>query len=413
MGAREPLVSIVCITFNHAAFIRRALDGFVAQRSDFPFEVIVHDDASSDATAAIVREYAERHPEMIVPVLQTENQYSQGRKPWAICFPMARGQYIALCEGDDHWTDPLKLQKQVDALEADPQAVGCFTDAWNERDGVRTSYMDGIYAARPRHRLLRQRDMVLGQNIPACTVVFRSDDFRPVPEILSRSPVGDTVLYAHITRKGHLIYLQEHTAVRTMHAGGVHSLKAAAQKLAISRGVYPVLDELTNGRYRAGIARILADVDMRLEILRAEQEKGADGLHALLYDVDRNRRKEAGYVKERRDALAAALARLGMAVTPDEAEALLLLYSMRLRPPDAARVRVLHRTIARLEEADRRCALVKPEVLHEGLRYRWDACFHGIADQDTRAGLTHLLLSRDRRPARWRYLLTTAWRRRS
>jgi hypothetical protein len=253
MGAWEPLVSVVCITFNHAAFVRRALDGFVAQRTNFPFEVIVHDDASSDATAAIVREYAERHPEVIVPVLQTENQYSQGRKPWTICFPMARGKYIALCEGDDHWIDPLKLQKQVDAMEADPNAVGCFTDAWNEHDGVRTSYMDGIYASKPEGSILEQRDMVLLRNIPSCTFLFRREHLFPLPEVFPRSPVGDTMLYVHLTRAGHLRYLRGHTAVRVMHTGGMHALTRRLHRIRVKERLWPLLDEMTEGRYRSDI----------------------------------------------------------------------------------------------------------------------------------------------------------------
>lgn len=118
MGTKLPLVSVCCITYNHEKYIRDAIEGFLMQKTTFPVEILIHDDASTDKTAQIVKEYAENHSDLIITIFQTENQYSQGIKPWPnFVFPRARGKYIALCEGDDYWTDPLKLQKQVDFLE--------------------------------------------------------------------------------------------------------------------------------------------------------------------------------------------------------------------------------------------------------------------------------------------------------
>ena len=114
----KPLVTIRCITYNHEPYIRQCLDGFIMKKKNFRFEAIVHDDASTDGTADIIREYAEKYPEIIKPILQTENQYSKRdgsiRK---ILNENTHGKYIAICEGDDYWIDPLKLQKQVDFLE--------------------------------------------------------------------------------------------------------------------------------------------------------------------------------------------------------------------------------------------------------------------------------------------------------
>jgi glycosyltransferase involved in cell wall biosynthesis len=114
----KPLVSVCCITYNHEKYIRDAIEGFLIQKTNFPIEIIIHDDASTDSTADIVNEYAIKYPGLIVPIYQTENQYSKGIKPWPnFVFPRARGKYIALCDGDDYWTDPYKLQKQVEFLE--------------------------------------------------------------------------------------------------------------------------------------------------------------------------------------------------------------------------------------------------------------------------------------------------------
>ena len=119
--ARVPLVSIRCLVYNHEPFLRQCLDGFVMQKTSFPFEAIVHDDASTDGSVAIIREYAEKYPDIIKPIYETENQYSKGTLSKIIinaCHPDAK--YIAYCEGDDYWTDPDKLQLQVDFLETHP-----------------------------------------------------------------------------------------------------------------------------------------------------------------------------------------------------------------------------------------------------------------------------------------------------
>lgn len=122
----KPLVSISCTTYNHAHYIQKCLDGFIMQKTNFAIEVLIHDDASTDGTQDIIREYETKYPEIIKPIYQKENQYSKGISI-GITFnmPRAQGKYIAMCEGDDYWTDPYKLQKQVDFLESHPDYVMC------------------------------------------------------------------------------------------------------------------------------------------------------------------------------------------------------------------------------------------------------------------------------------------------
>ncbi len=122
----KPKVSIICLLYNMKEYIAQALDSMLMQKTDFPFEIIVHDDASTDGSTEILREYEKKYPDIIVPIYQTENQYS---KKVAITpnfiFPKVRGDYICYCEGDDYWTDPLKLQKQYDFMEAHPDYTLC------------------------------------------------------------------------------------------------------------------------------------------------------------------------------------------------------------------------------------------------------------------------------------------------
>lgn len=138
---QEPImVTIRCLTYNHKSYIRQCLEGFIMQNTNFRFEAIVHDDASTDGTTEILREYASNYPEIIKPIYETENQYSKhDGSIMRIMNEQIRGKYVAVCEGDDYWIDPLKLQKQVDFLEKNPNVSFLFTARYidNEFKGLR------------------------------------------------------------------------------------------------------------------------------------------------------------------------------------------------------------------------------------------------------------------------------------
>ena len=120
------MVSICCLVYNHEKYLRQCLDGFLSQETDFKYEVLIHDDASTDGSAEIIREYQKKFPDIIKPIYQSENQYSQKIKiSWKYQYPRAKGKYIALCEGDDYWTDPQKLQQQFDMMEKDDSISMC------------------------------------------------------------------------------------------------------------------------------------------------------------------------------------------------------------------------------------------------------------------------------------------------
>ena len=122
------LVSVVCDVYNHEPYLRQCFDGFVMQKTNFKFEVLVHDDASTDKSAEIIIEYTNKYPDIFKPIIQKENQYSKGVGIWKTYqFPRVKGKYVAFCEGDDYWIDPLKLQKQVTAIESDSKNTMVYT----------------------------------------------------------------------------------------------------------------------------------------------------------------------------------------------------------------------------------------------------------------------------------------------
>jgi len=140
-SSSEPLVSVMCLTYNHGKYIEDALEGFLIQQTNFPFEVLIHDDASTDNTAEIIRQYQAAYPNIIKPVYQTENQWSKGKEVIRKAqYGRAKGKYYASCEGDDYWTSPNKLQKQFEYLENNPDCVLCGTRVYVKRDDSCTPY---------------------------------------------------------------------------------------------------------------------------------------------------------------------------------------------------------------------------------------------------------------------------------
>lgn len=128
---KKYIVAIKCLVYNHEKYLRQTLEGFVMQKTNFPFYAVVHDDASTDSSPEIIREYAEKYPYIIHPIYEKENQYSKhdGSLTRIVHAACSNAKYVAFCEGDDYWTDPLKLQKQVDFLESHPDYNMCFHTA--------------------------------------------------------------------------------------------------------------------------------------------------------------------------------------------------------------------------------------------------------------------------------------------
>ncbi|WP_031311311.1 glycosyltransferase family 2 protein [Stutzerimonas stutzeri] len=232
---RVPLLSIVCLAYNHAAFISETLDGFLRQETTFPFEIIVHDDASTDATATIIREYAARYPQIIKPIYQTENQYRKGVPFSTRLFAQAHGKYIAYCEGDDYWTDPRKLQIQVDFLEKHRDYVMTYHDAFmfNSQGVVRSPHMQGRY-----RRDASAHQLMQGRPVSTLTACFRNLVHELPPE-LHGVEVLDICWWSLLGAHGKGKFLKEiKPAAYRVHEGGIFSMRSSKQRIQMTMHAY-------------------------------------------------------------------------------------------------------------------------------------------------------------------------------
>lgn len=235
---KEPLVSICCITYNHAPYIRQCLEGFLIQKTTFPFEILIHDDASTDGTADIIREYEARYPHLIKPIYQVENQYSKGIEILSTYnYSRAKGKYIALCEGDDYWTDPLKLQKQVHIMETHPTLALC-THNFNvlenfdgkEKFVDRTGYMkDFFYGLKKYFRYWPTQPL---------TALFRKDCLPCQNEVQEYSYYRDNHLFYYILKKGKGFYISDKMGVYRKHSNGIYAQLSLLKKITIDLDCY-------------------------------------------------------------------------------------------------------------------------------------------------------------------------------
>ncbi|WP_240035159.1 glycosyltransferase family 2 protein [Neobacillus notoginsengisoli] len=217
---KNMLVSINCITYNHKDYIADAIESFLMQKTNFDFEILIHDDASTDGTADIIREYERKYPETIKPIYQAVNQYSLGKKNLMRNGERAAGKYTAICEGDDFWIDPYKLQKQVDFMEKHPECSLCVHAATI----VSGSDKKIKSVSRPNKggRIFTAEEVIeRGGNLFMTNSMLYPTRFAyDIPDFLKNAHVSDYPLAIHLALKGTVYYLDEYMSAYRVGVSG-------------------------------------------------------------------------------------------------------------------------------------------------------------------------------------------------
>jgi len=264
----EIMVSVICNTYNHEKYIERAMKGFISQQTDFIFEVLVHDDASTDGTAKIIKKYEKKYPQIIKPIYQKENQYSIDiNNIHRIQFPRVRGKYVAFCEGDDFWTDHQKLSKQVHALELHPELDLCVHSA----NKFQCNQKIGRIAPKSRNCIISVEEMIQGGGgyVATNSLMFRSRLLENIPPFLEINPI-DYAYQIYASSRGGALYLNEDMSVYNyMNYGswterGSTDLKFAVQNLVKCKQMLNGFDSYTNHKYRKIISEILIRIDFEI-----------------------------------------------------------------------------------------------------------------------------------------------------
>lgn len=201
------LVSVICATFNHELYIREAIESFLMQQTDFPFEIIIHDDASVDNTPIIIKKFSLLYPDIIKTIFQKENRYSKGGfKPSVYAAGHSKGKYITLCEGDDYWIDKQKLQKQFDAMQKHPEVDFSFHSAYHLRNGTRAKKISWDY----NHDQVLPVDTILKSVTfaPTASYMLRREIFDKLPDwFFKTAPVADFFLEMYGAQRGGALYI--------------------------------------------------------------------------------------------------------------------------------------------------------------------------------------------------------------
>jgi glycosyltransferase involved in cell wall biosynthesis len=227
------LVSVFMMTYNHAPYIEQALKGILLQQVVFNLEIVVGEDCSTDGTRSIIKQYAEKHPEKFKLILQQQNVGAHRNQ--IDILSACQGKYIALCEGDDYWTDPLKLQKQVDFLEASPDFAICFHKVQLLKEGkLIEDDLTNVPAQVSTIEDLANENYI---HTPSC--VFRNYGQNSFGEHFIAAPLGDYYLHIMNARFGKIYHLEETMAVYRIHSNAtwnttsvIHRYEKTCQSIA-------------------------------------------------------------------------------------------------------------------------------------------------------------------------------------
>lgn len=236
------VVSICCQTYNHLNYIEECIKGFLIQKTNFKFEILLRDDASTDGTTQIVKEYSDKYPDIINPLIYLENQFKKGVSPFRDNVKRAKGKYICICEGDDYWTDPLKLQKQVDFLEANPE-YGLIHSNFKTYNQALKQYEKSFKINNSTNSCFD--DLLIGNySIGTLTTCFRKqlfiDYFNEIRPYEHNWLLGDLPLWLYLSNKSKFHFIDESTAVYRRLNESASNSQNIENKIKFEQSVYEV-----------------------------------------------------------------------------------------------------------------------------------------------------------------------------
>jgi glycosyltransferase involved in cell wall biosynthesis len=249
-------LSVLMITYNHERFIRQALDSALMQDVDFDFEIVVGEDLSTDGTRSILLEYAQKYPGKVRLSLREKNMGAVTN--FYTTLTECRGEYVALLEGDDFWTDPQKLRRQVAFLDEHRDYVSCFHNVngrFEDRSRPDYSYVRGDQTEKDTYVL---EDLLKVNVIPTCSCVFRRGLFDPIPTWAFGLKMGDYPLHLLNAQYGKTGYLDLNMAVYRVHSGGVWTGMNAMTQLLVDLKLFECLATGLKPRFRAAARHALS-----------------------------------------------------------------------------------------------------------------------------------------------------------
>ena len=272
------LVTVFCLAYNHEKYIRKTLEGFVKQKTSFKFKVLVHDDASTDGTQDIIKEYAEKYPDIFECILQDENKYQKGIDiEFEYVIPKLDGKYVAVCEGDDYWTDPNKLQLQVDYMEKHHDCTLCVHDTEKMfEDGKSTGT---TFNTSRKEKDYSFEDIVLSE--PSAyfhfsSFMWRNDTLRKKNTAFTMNGIGDYPMALYFSSIGYIHYIPRvMTKYRLNAVGSWSSAMNADNKKRIGQhnniiAGFKTIDEYTKHKYSPVIKKAIAREKAKIMVMEKD-----------------------------------------------------------------------------------------------------------------------------------------------
>lgn len=202
----KPLVSFLCTSFNQKDYIEQTIKGFLSQETTFPYEIVIHDDASTDGTQDIIKHYKEKYPNIIKVIIQNENKYSQGISTILLGLALCNSDYIALCEGDDYWISKQKVERQLKLMMSDPDIMMVVSPGKMEINGKISPNLHCYYGSEVKVMTAQNVLNVPRQFAPTASYLIKKECLIKSIEIFNDAPVGDLFMELYAAVTGKLVY---------------------------------------------------------------------------------------------------------------------------------------------------------------------------------------------------------------